>query len=555
MEKSLSCSRPPTPETIKSPSELRGLSIEELRTFADQVRAFLIENISKTGGHIGANLGTVDLTVALHHVFDSPKDTIIFDTGHQGYTHKIITGRARLFPSLNTLGGMSRFLTTAESEHDPIEASHAGTSVSMGLGIAIAKKLRGDDSMTVVVIGDGSLAEGLAQEGLNHASVEDVNLLVIINVNGFAISPGFGFLHELLMSMPKVDGHNMSALLDALFMQRRGVMYVNTEKGHGWSPAALHPARAHFLFPFDPKTGIERKRDSRPTYPDVIAKVIEDQMERNDRIVCITPSTLYATGLGKVFERWPKRCFDPGMEEQHALTMAAGMALQGMLPVIAYQSTFFQRAFDQLIHDVCYHNRPVLILLYRSGFAGYDSPTHHGIYDVGYLRAIPNLRVIAPSCRESAELFVHNAISGPRGPTAILMPYGHAEEPFEAFQGTAAEDIQFYHYASGSAAAGVASHFSERGYSVGRVPILSLSPLVLYPIRKHPRRAVLIEEQALSGVGDALAVKLGMPVLSCSLPPKFIEPGSREELSRRYGIDAEGVIMRIENAYPEYSPK
>lgn len=583
----------PTPETIRGPEDVQALDVAGLERLAEEVRRFLLASVSTTGGHIGANLGTIELTLALHKVFRSPHDAILFDTGHQGYTHKIVTGRAGRFPTLNRYGGLNRFLSRTESEHDPIEASHAGTSISVALGIALAKKQAGDDSRTVAVIGDGSLTEGLALEGLNHAAVEQTGLVLVLNDNGYAISPGFGALHEALQNgragalfgslgleyVGPVDGHDVGALVEALEAARKSarlaIVHARTVKGHGWTPADRHPFRAHFSFPFDPVSGAPRTEAPPPGYPEVCAPVIAREMERDPRLVCVTPSTLYATGLSGVFARYPERCFDPGMEEQHALSLAVGLALGGRKPVVAYQSTFFQRAFDQLLHDVCFTDVPLLLLLYRSGFAGYDNPTHHGIYDLAYLRGIPNLRVCYPKDRYEAERMVREELAGLAHPTAILMPYGPAEEIEEAVlletpESFALPEVDYV----GSdlvlltvgnryrAAREAVETLRARGVDAGLVNLRYLKPLpeeFLAVELSGVKRVVTLEEGVLEGgVGSALAALaadrgLTPEWLRIGLPTAFVEPGSNAELARAYRLDGPGVLERVRERWPELS--
>jgi len=581
------------PETIRTPDGVAELGSGELKTLADDVRRFLLANISKTGGHIGANLGTVDLTVALHKCFRSPEDAILFDTGHQGYTHKILTGRSHLFPSLNTYGGMNRFLSRMESEHDPIEASHAGTSISIGLGMALARKLQGDPHHVVCVIGDGSLCEGMAFEGLNHAAVEDTNLVLVLNDNGFAISPGFGGLHEALQSgtadaffrslgidySGPIDGHDIDAMTAALERARNSsrlaLVHVKTIKGYGWTPADRHPFRQHFSFPFDPVSGeLVDPSCAVEGYQDVAAAVVEDEMERDDKIVCLTASTLYATGLAPVFARFPERCFDPGMEEQHALALTTGFALAGMKPVIAYQSTFLQRAFDQLIHDVCFADLPTLILSIRSGFSGYDNPTHHGIYDFAYLRGLPNLRMLYPKDRHEAERMVRTELRHLSGPTMICMPYGPVDDYDDSvLQETDAafaepqvdyEGRELLVLTVGNKygnALEVVEELREEGIDAGLINLRYLKPLPEDFLAEHiaaARRVVTLEEGVLDGgVGSAIASLvadrgLTPELLRLGLPCKFIEPGSNEELCAAYGLDPRGIHASLERRWPKF---
>lgn len=580
-----------TPENIREPAELKALDLVELTRFAEDVRRFLLANVALTGGHIGANLGTVELTLALHRVFESPRDALLFDTGHQGYTHKIVTGRAARFPTLNRYGGLNRFLSRAESVHDPIEASHAGTSISMALGLALARKLSHDDSYVVAVIGDGSLAEGLALEGLNHAAVEKTGLVLVLNDNGYAISPGFGALHEALQHgrgraffealgleyIGPIDGHDLGALLPALerakHCARLPVVHARTTKGKGWAPADRHPFRAHFSFAFDPLSGESRVPAPARAYPDVVAAVVLEEMARDADLVCLTPSTLYATGLAGVFATYPERCFDPGMEEQHALTLAAGLALGGKKPVLAYQSTFFQRAFDQLMHDLCFLNRPALLLLYRSGFAGYDNPTHHGIYDLAYLRGVPNLRLCYPKDRYEAERMVREELRALAGPTAILMPYGPAEELddtvlLETPESFALPEVDYIGHElvlctvgnRYGAALEAVEALRARGVDAGLVNLRYLKPLpeaFLAEELRGAKRIVTLEEGVLEGgVGSALtalAADHGLLAqwLRIGLPCTFIEPGSNSELARIHRLDGPGVLERIVARWPE----
>lgn len=577
---------------IKHPDQIRGLSTQELEHLAGDIRRFLLENISRTGGHIGANLGTIELTIALHAVFRSPQEPLLFDTGHQGYTHKLLTGRAHLFPSLNTYNGMSRFLTHHESEHDPIEASHAGTAISVGLGMALSRRLQGNPDRVVAVVGDAAMAEGLSLEALNHAAVEQTGLVVVINDNGYAISPGFGALHNALQDengqaaslfgslgcsyIGPVDGHDIAALCKAFESARQTatlpVVHVRTIKGKGWLPADGHPFRQHFSFPFDIESGLPKAAgQAAKTYPDHIAAVLDRRMADDENIVCITPSTIYATGLAGVFQKFPARCFDPGMEEQHALTMTVGMALSGLKPVIAYQSTFLQRAFDQLFHDVCFMNVPVLILSTRSGFSGYDNPTHHGIYDIAYLRAIPNLRVFYPKDGPELERMIDTALTTLAGPSLIMMPYGPADDfgrqpadesdvfmPEQIGNGTDLALITVGNKYSAAQAALTALEAS--GTRCRLINLRQLKPLPEDAIRESIagcQRVAVVEEAVVSGgLGADIGAFLNESGISAEflrigLPCCFVEPGSNAELTAKYELDGNGIQRRIEKRWPE----
>jgi 1-deoxy-D-xylulose-5-phosphate synthase len=574
-----------------TPARVKAASFKELDELAGKIRHFLIESNAVTGGHIGANLGTIELSLALHRVFESPEDKIIWDTGHQGYTHKIVTGRADRFRTLNTYGGMSRFVTKSESEHDIIEASHGGTSISVALGVALAKALKGDTRSVVAVIGDGSLAEGLALEGLNHAAVAPhTNLVIVLNDNGYAISPGFGALHNYLQTLKPgrrepeplftalgldyigpVDGHNIEAVAKALEQAKDStqipLVHVKTEKGHGWKPADGHPFRQHFSFPFDPQTGKPREGSSYVGYQDAAATVIGEEMERDERIVVITPSTLYASGLSGVFKKFPDRSFDPGMEEQHAMTMTVGFALERYKPVIVFQSTFMQRAFDQLVHDVCFGNYPTLILSVRSGFAGYDNPTHHGIYDFAYWRGLPNLRVMYPKDRFEVERMVRDELRDLKGPTIIAMPYGPVDEidakvldePASVFARpqivVAGTDMTILSVGNKfRVARDAAERLRKQGTGCGVVNLRHLKPLpedALADILSKISRVVTLEEGVLDGgVGSAIAAlaadrRIKCEVLRLGVPCMFVEPGTQDELCKAHGLDVDGVLNRI----------
>jgi len=573
-------------------NKLKEMNKNELIELSDEVRQFLIDSTSKTGGHIGANLGTVELSIALHYLFDSPNDVMVWDTGHTGYTHKILTGRLDKFKTLNTYGGMNRFVSRSESEHDFIEASHAGTSISVALGRALSLRNKGKKEWSIAIIGDGALAEGIALEALNHASVEkNVNLMIVLNDNGYAISPGFGALHEYLQKrtidteksdtlftslgykvVGPVNGHSIDSLLQAFNEVKESkqvcIVHVKTEKGHGLAPATDHPFKLHFSFPFDPATGVAKNQIQVLNYQDIAAQAVEDCMETNQDIIAITPSTLYATGLLNVFNRFPDRCFDPGMEEQHAVSMAVGMALSGSHPILFYQSTFLQRAYDQLIHDVCFSNQNMLILAVRSGFAGYDNPTHHGIYDFSYLRGLPNLQIFYP--KNSSELYDMTllALTELTGPIIILMPYGPADESSYVRNKASLEMEKPELICTGNDGIIIAvgnkvidclaaiDILAESGLSYGLVNIRKLKPLPdveLLEMLGNIENIVTVEESVLEGgFGSAISSLLHSnnvkaELLQVGLPCSFIEAGSNEELSAKYEIDAAGIVKRILN--------
>ncbi len=571
--------------------DVKKLSYIKLGTLAENIRNFLIESISETGGHIGANLGTIELSIALHYCFDSPKDKIVWDTGHQGYTHKILTSRAREFKTLNTLNGMSRFISRAESEHDIMEASHAGTSLSIGLGLAISEKLNEGNNYVVSIIGDGSLCEGMALEALNHISVEkDLKFIIVLNNNGYAISKGFGALHNYLESLKSrkndtffttlgyeyigpVDGHNIESIINTLKEAKKSkkipIVHLKTEKGHGYLPAKNHVYLMHFSFPFDIETGKTKEEYVVKSYQDVASEVIMDEMRKDDKIITITPSTIYATGLQKCFDTYPERCFDPGMEEQHAMALAAGLALGNYKPIIFYQTTFMQRAFDQLFHDVCFMNLPVMILGVRSGFAGYDSPTHHGIYDFSYLKCIPNLKIMYPKdINELERMILYNLVHLSQ-PCMILMPYGPLDnysnivdihkESDEDFQKAEileqGEDLLIITVGNKfKIAREVHTLLRKRRIDSGLINLRYLKPLPekqLVKIMGESKHVVTIEEYVLEGgvgssIGDLiLDNSIHVDLLRIGVPTVYAIPGSDEELTNLYGLDTKTIFNKI----------
>jgi 1-deoxy-D-xylulose-5-phosphate synthase len=555
-----------------TPARVRGASVKELDELAGKIRQFLIETTAGADGQIGSNLATVELSLALHRVFESPRDAIVWDGGHQGHTHKLITGRADRFRTLNTIGGMSRFISKSESEHDVLDASHGGTSISVALGMALARALRGDTRSIVAVIGDGALTEGLALEGLNHAAVAThTNLVIVLNDNSSGASPGFGALHDYLQSLQPgrtdpetlftalgfdyigpVDGHDIEATVKALERAKDSTqipfVHVRTEKGRGWKGTAPEGAGT-------------------VGYDDVAAAIVAAEMERDEHIVAIAPSTLDGAGLPPIFKKFPDRAFDPGLEEQHALTLTTGFAAERCKPVVFFQSTFLQRAFDQLVHDVCFGNVPVLMLSVRSGFAGADSPTRHGIYDFAYWRGLPNLRVLCPKDRHEAERMVRDELRGLASPTIVAMPHGAVDdldpgvndEPAAQFRKPqtvlTGKDVTIVAVGrTFKAARDAAERMRKKGVDTGLVNLRCLKPLPEEPLAEilgRALRVVTIEEGVLDGgVGSAVAAlaadrKLKVEILRLGLPCAFIAAGKHDELCRLHGLDADGVLQKI----------
>src|SRR5919201_1282319 len=467
-------------KTIDDPSQLRALERKQLRQLADELLAFVLESVSKTGGHLSSNLGTVELTIALHYVFDTPEDRIVWDVGHQTYPHKILTGRREAMARLRMIDGISGFPRRGESRYDTFGTAHSSTSISAALGMAVSSKLKNEKRHCIAVIGDGAMSAGMAYEAMNNAGAMDVDLLVILNDNEMSISPPVGALTNYLarllsgriyssarrasehllkrvgvweiarraeehvkgMVTPStlfeefgfnyigpIDGHDLDALVPTLtnIKKLKGpqFLHVITRKGQGYKLAEDDPIAYHGPGKFDPAHGLQKVASAKPTYSQVFGQWLCDMASREPRLVAITPAMREGSGMVEYSERFPERYFDVGIAEQHAVTFAAGLACEGMKPVVAIYSNFLQRAYDQAIHDVALQNLPVLFALDRGGLVGGDGQTHNGAFDYAYLRTVPNFTVMAPSdadeCRQMLYTgFLHN------GPAAVRYPRGAA---------------------------------------------------------------------------------------------------------------------------------
>ncbi|MBW2619505.1 MAG: 1-deoxy-D-xylulose-5-phosphate synthase, partial [Deltaproteobacteria bacterium] len=443
-------------DKIDSPADLRKLKVGDLPKLAQEIRDEIISTVSKTGGHLAPSLGVVELTIALHYVFDTPKDKVVWDVGHQAYAHKLLTGRRDRFPTLRTKGGLSGFPKRAESEYDTFDTGHSSTSISAGLGMSVGLELKKEDARVIAVIGDGSLTGGMSFEGLNQAGEHDKDLIVILNDNEMSISPNVGALssflsrkltkkgyvafkrevQEFLKTVPGIGeniiqlvkrsedsfrgffspsllfeafkfeyigpirGHRFDRMIEAFENSKnlKGpvLIHVMTQKGKGYGPAEKNPAHFHGVGAFEVKTGDSKKSSGPPSYTEVFGRFIVERAERDERIVAISAAMPEGTGLKTFGERFPERFFDVGIAEQHGVTFAAGLAVEGFRPVVAVYSTFIQRAFDQIVHDVCLQNLPVFFALDRGGLVGEDGPTHHGMLDLSFLRALPNMTLMAP---------------------------------------------------------------------------------------------------------------------------------------------------------------
>ena len=442
-------------DKIHSPSDLRKLSQHQLPELAKELREFIINVVAIKQGHLGASLGVVELTIALHYLFDTPKDLLVWDVGHQAYGHKILTGRKDLFNTNRQLNGISGFPKITESEYDAFGVGHSSTSISAALGMAIASSLKGEkEKHHIAVIGDASIASGMAFEALNHAGVSDMNLLIILNDNAIGIDPSVGALKEYLTKVKQdkslaknniiralnfdysgpIDGHNFEHLLKELTRLKNSkgpkFLHVVTTKGKGLLKAEENQVTYHAPGKFDAKTGELTPKSNEiipPKYQDVFGKTVVELAKNNEKIIGITPAMLTGSSLKMMLEKFPERTFDVGIAEQHAVTLAAGMATQGMIPICNIYSTFLQRAYDQIIHDVALQNLPVIFCLDRAGLVGEDGATHHGIFDIAYMRIIPNMIVFAPRNELELRNILYTAQLGIEHPIAIRYPRGRGE--------------------------------------------------------------------------------------------------------------------------------
>ncbi|MCG6935934.1 MAG: 1-deoxy-D-xylulose-5-phosphate synthase [Proteobacteria bacterium] len=615
----------PLLDTIDDPSQLRDLSVPELVQLAAEVRGFLIQTVSETGGHLSAGLGTVELTLALHHVFDTPEDRLVWDVGHQSYPHKILTGRRQLMGSLRQQGGLSGFPNRGESPYDTFGVGHSSTSISAALGMAIAARQQGSDRRVVAVIGDGALTAGMAFEALNHAGDLDANLLVVLNDNDMSISANVGGLSNYLAKilsgklyssmrqgskkvlgvMPSVwelarraeehmkgmvipgtlfeelgfnyigpiDGHDMDTLTKTLAnlrsLQGPQFLHIVTTKGKGFEPAEENPCTYHGVGRFNPESGkMENRPASGPTYTQVFGDWLCDMASRDERLMGITPAMREGSGMVRFSEQFPRQYFDVGIAEQHAVTLAAGMACDDLKPVVAIYSTFLQRAYDQLIHDVALQNLPVLFAIDRAGVVGPDGPTHAGSFDLSYLRAIPNMVVMAPAdeneCRQMLTTgFRHTgpaAVRYPRGtgpgvaiqPALTELPIGKGEI---RRKGRRIALLSFGSLLSEAMIA--AEHFDATVANMRFIKPLD-EALLLDLANGHDVLVTLEDNVVMGGAGSAvnealLARQRPMPILNLGLPDRFQDQASRDELLTEAGLDSGAIIAAVE-AFLDHEP-
>ena len=606
-------------DTINSPADVRKLNKDQLKPLAKELRDYLTHTVSISGGHFSAGLGTVELTVALHYVFDTPSDQLVWDVGHQAYPHKILTGRKERMTTIRTLNGVCAFPNRAESEYDAFGVGHSSTSISAALGMAIASELKGEDKQMVAIIGDGSITGGMAFEAMNHAGSIDANLLVILNDNDMSISPPVGamnnYLTKILSSkfyssmreeskkalskMPSVwelarrteehmkgmivpgtlfeelgfnyigpiDGHDLDMLVSTLenlkAISGPRFLHIVTKKGKGFPPAEKDPLAYHGVPAFDPGLDFLPKAapSVHPTYTDVFGSWLCDMAEQDDRLLAITPAMREGSGLVKFSEQYPKRYFDVAIAEQHAVTLAAGQACQGAKPVVAIYSTFLQRAYDQLIHDVAIQNLDVLFALDRAGLVGPDGPTHAGSFDYSYLGCIPNMLIMAPADENECRQMLYTGYLH-EGPASVRYPRGKGPgvAVLKAMAALPLGKAEIRHHGSriailawGSMVTPALAAGKQLGATVVNMRFVKpLDEELLLELAKSHDLFITVEENVLSGgAGSAVnnflqAQRILMPVLNIGLPDRFIEQGTREELLAICGLDSQGITAQIE---------
>jgi 1-deoxy-D-xylulose-5-phosphate synthase len=611
-------------ETINDPADLRRLQRTQLPLLASELRAYVLDSVSKTGGHLSSNLGTVELTVALHYVFNTPYDRLVWDVGHQTYPHKILTGRRERMASLRQLGGLSGFPQRAESEYDTFGTAHSSTSISAALGMALAAKQKGENRHAVAIIGDGAMSAGMAFEALNNAGVADCNLLVVLNDNDMSISPPVGALNRYLaqlmsgqfysaaknvgksvlkaapplfelakrfeqqakgMVVPAtlfekfgfnyigpIDGHDLDSLVPTLenikHLKGPQFLHVVTKKGQGYKLAEADPVAYHGPGKFDPAVGLQKSSTpSKQTFTQVFGQWLCDMAEKDERLVGITPAMREGSGLVEFERRFPGRYFDVGIAEQHSVTFAAGLACEGLKPVVAIYSTFLQRAYDQLIHDVAIQNLPVVFALDRAGLVGADGATHAGAYDIAFLRCIPNVSVACPADEAECRQLLSTAFEQ-NHPVAVRYPRG-------AGAGVApASDLQGLPFGRGEIrrqgknvaifAFGTLLYPAMQAAEKLNATVVNMrwakpldTELLLQVAAAHAALVTVEEGAVMGGAGSAVtealnAAGLALPVLQLGLADQFIEHGDPAKLLALQGLDADGIERSIQQRFASH---
>lgn len=615
-------------ERIQKANDIKKLKWEEQDVLAAEIRQFLVEKLSKTGGHLASNLGVVELTMAMHLAFSLPKDKIIWDVGHQSYTHKILTGRKEGFENLRQYGGMSGFPKRKESNCDAFDTGHSSTSLAAGLGYVEAREILGKDYKVVSVIGDGSLTGGMAFEALNNAAHLKSNYIIVLNDNNMSISENVGgmsvyldglrtadFYNDLkkgvtntLNKIPgagekivkgirktknsikqlfvpgmlfedmgitylgPVDGHDIKKLYrtfkEAQKMDNAVLVHVLTKKGKGYAPAEKMPSKFHGVSPFDVQTGAVLNTKKADSFTDVFADIMCELGEKEPRLVAITAAMKDGTGLSKFQKKFPDRFYDVGIAEQHAVTFAAGLAAAGMKPVFAVYSSFLQRGYDQVVHDVCMQNLPVVFAIDRAGLVGNDGETHQGVYDVAYLSHIPNMTILAPKNRKEFADMMEFAVNH-NGPVAIRYPRGNVYDGLPEYTASVVfgksevikkeSDIAIFAYGHMmETAEQVWTSLKEKGYSCSLINSRFVKPIdtdVLDEMAEGHRLFVTIEDASVvGGYGDSVmryvsGQNMGVQVMTMGVPDFFVEHGNIPQLREQIGLDSVSIVEKIEHAW------
>ncbi len=611
-------------DNICQANDIKNIKEEDLYPLAEEIREFLIEKISVTGGHLGSNLGAVELTMALHLAMNLPEDKIIWDVGHQSYTHKLLTGRRNGFESLRKHGGMSGFPKRKESDCDAFDTGHSSTSVSAGLGLVKARDLKGEKYSVVAVIGDGSLTGGMAYEALNNAARLETNYIIVLNDNNMSISENVGGVskylnnvrtadgyldlrdgvYNTLKDMPKygnqmvklirraknsfkqlvipgmffedmgitylgpVDGHNIGQMVrvfqEAKRVKKAVLIHVLTQKGKGYLPAERHPARFHGAEPFEVGTGLPAHPRTKANYTDIFSTVMTKLGQRDEKVVAITAAMPDGTGLKRFRNMFPDRFFDVGIAEEHAVTFAAGLAAGGMKPIVAIYSSFLQRAYDQILHDVCIQNLPVVFAIDRAGLVGSDGETHQGIFDLSYLSSIPNMHIMAPKNKWELSDMMKFAV-GFGAPVAVRYPRGEAYDGLKEYRAEVIYGKSEFIYkekdicllAVGSmvkTACQVRSQLKEKGYSCSIVNARFVKPIdedtIKEALKEHTLFVTMEENVASGGYGEKVRKLLnqertGTKLVTVAIPDEYVEHGNVEILRKEMGLDADSVTERI----------
>lgn len=613
-------------DSIQKPNDIKNIDPKDYDELAAEIRQFLIEKISVNGGHLGSNLGAVELTMALHLSLDLPKDKIIWDVGHQSYTHKLLTGRREGFENLRKFGGMSGFPKRKESDCDCFDTGHSSTSISAGLGLVKAREIQGTDETIVSVIGDGSLTGGMAYEALNNASRMDTNFIIILNDNNMSISenvggvskylnnirtrenyqnlkdsiyypllekkygqpiidfvrktknsikqlvvPGMFFEDMGIKYLGPVDGHDIKGLITVMKEAKRCetsvLVHVITEKGRGYEPAIRHPARFHGAEPFDIETGLPKKKKEKANYTDIFSTVMVKLGARNEKVVAITAAMPDGTGLKRFHNVYPDRFFDVGIAEQHAVTFAAGLAAGGLIPIVAVYSSFLQRAYDQILHDVCIQNLPVVFAIDRAGLVGSDGETHQGIFDLSYLSSIPNMHIMAPKNKWELSDMMKFAVSS-NVPIAVRYPRGEAYDGLKEMRAPLQMGKSEVIYRSDSArialfalgsmvktAIEVKEILNKKNIDVTVINARFAKPVdtdMIDELARDYECIVTMEENVASGgLGDKVLEHLNetnadVKVLQIAIPDEYVEHGNVSLLHKEVGIDADSIVEKIE---------